>query len=383
VAELLGVEMPEGFIEQVLTSLGFKVESSQKGVWLVEVPAFRVDIDREADLIEEIARFYGYDRIPSEVPQVKPSDSVANRKRDRILKLRRAIFPHGFDEVINPSFADPEKEKVLGSGRDPVAIRNPISTRASVLRTNLLMGLLENAAWNMNRGMEGVHIFEIGNIYYSQGDRPEERLTLGLLATGLLPGRDWRQTPAATDLYVVKGALEAAAAATRYEPCAFEEADHPCFEDGESLTLLYKGQTVGRLGVLKKAIAAAYSLGQAVFAAEVDLAGLFEKQPRPFAYAPVAKFPGVSRDLSFLVDRSVPYREIQKTLDRLAPPLLEGYELRDRFSGPSIPASQVSLSIRFRYRHPQRTLLAEEVDRVEQEIVGQLKSAWNIQLREG
>ncbi len=120
-----------------------------------------------------------------------------------------------------------------------------------------------------------------------------------------------------------------------------------------------------------------------MFAAEVDLDGLFEKQPRPFAYAPVAKFPAVSRDLSFLVDRSVPYQEIQKTLDRLAPPLLEGYELRDRFSGPSIPAGQVSLSMRFRYRHPQRTLLAEDVDRVEQEIIGQLKSAWNIQLREG
>jgi phenylalanyl-tRNA synthetase beta chain len=383
VTELLGVDMPEGFIEQVLTSLGFKVERSQKDIWLVEVPAFRVDIDREADLIEEIARFYGYDRIPSEVPQVKAPDSVANRKRDRILKLRRAIFPHGFDEVINPSFADPEKEKVLGSGREPVRIRNPISARASVLRTNLLMGLLENAAWNMNRGMDGVHIFEIGNTYYGQGDGPEERLTIGVLATGLLPGRDWRQKPAATDLYVVKGALEAAMAAIRYEPCTCEEADHPYFGEGESLTLLYKGQVVGRLGILKKAIPAAYSLDQAVFAAEVDLAGLFEKQPRPFAYAPVAKFPGVSRDLSFFVDRTVPYREIQKTLDRLVSPLLEGYELRDRFSGPSIPAGQVSLSIRFRYRHPQRTLLAEEVDRVEQEIVGQLKSALNIQLREG
>jgi phenylalanyl-tRNA synthetase beta chain len=96
----------------------------------------------------------------------------------------------------------------------------------------------------------------------------------------------------------------------------------------------------------------------------------------------VPKFPGVVRDLSFLVDRNVPYQEIERTLDRMAPPLVEGYELRDRFSGPSIPAGLVSLTVRFRYRHPQRTLRAEEVDRVEQDIIGQLKSAWNIQLRE-
>jgi len=383
VAGLLGVAVPEDFIEQVLTRLGFKLEGSQKGAWLVEVPTFRVDIDREADLIEEVARFYGYDKIPSEVPRVEPPDPTANRGRERILKLRRAFFPHGFDEVINSSFADPEKERVVASGREPVGIRNPISGRASVLRTNLLMGLLENAAWNLNRGMEGVHIFEVGNIYDNQGEKPEERLTLGVLTTGLLPGRDWRQKLAKTDVYVLKGALEAVAAALRYEPCSFEYGDGPYFEEGQSLQVLYKGQAVGRLGVVRKAVAAAYSLDPAVYAAEVDLAGLFERQQRPFSYVPVAKFPAVSRDLSFLVDRSVPYQEIQKTLERLAPPLLEGYELRDRFRGPSIPAGKVSLSIRFHYRHPQKTLLAEEVDRIEQEIINQLKSAWDIQLREG
>ncbi len=383
VAELLGVDVPEAFIEDLLQRLGFKAECSQKGVWLVEPPSFRVDIDREADLVEEIARFYGYDRIPSEVAPVGSFDSAVNRKRDRVLRLRRAILQYGFDEVVNSSFADPEKEAVVLGGREAVPIRNPISARASVLRTNLFMGLLENAAWNRNRGLEGVHIFEVGNVYFCQGEKPEERLTLGLLTTGLLPGRGWLDKPAETDFYVLKGALEAVAAGLRYEPVAFEPADHAPFEEGRGLTLLYKGQAVGRFGVLKRSVAAHYSLDQAVYAAEVDLAGLFEKQPRPFAYAAVPKFPGVSRDLSFLVGRAVPYREIEKALDRLDAPLVEGYELRDRFSGPSIPADKVSLTIRFRYRHPQRTLLAEEVDRVEQEIVGQLKSALDIQLREG
>jgi len=114
-----------------------------------------------------------------------------------------------------------------------------------------------------------------------------------------------------------------------------------------------------------------------------DLSGLFEKTPRTFQYAPVPKFPGVSRDLSFLLDRSIAYHDVGQAMAKLDPPLLEGFELRDRFSGPSIPAEKISLTVRFRFRHPQRTLVAEEVDRVEQDIVGHLKSALNIQLREG
>jgi len=383
VGELLGADVPEAFIEDILGRLGFRLENSQKGVWLVEVPSFRVDIDREADLVEEIARFYGYDKIPSEITPAKSFEFVVNRKRERVLKLRRALLEAGFDEAINWSFADREKESVLRSGREPVPIRNPISVKASVLRTNILMGLLENAAWNRNRGLAGVHIFEVGNIYFCQGEKPEERLTLGVLTTGLLPGQGWQEKPAETDFFVLKGALEAVACALRYEPVSFEKNDHPYFEAGQGLDLVYKGQTVGRLGVLASTVAAAYSLGQAVFAAEVDLAGLFEKSPRPFAYVPVAKFPGASRDLSFLVDRNVAYQDIRKGLEKLAPQLVENFELADRFAGPSIPADKVSLTIRFHYRHPRKTLLAEEVDRVEQEIVGHLKSAWNIQLREG
>jgi phenylalanyl-tRNA synthetase beta chain len=293
------------------------------------------------------------------------------------------LLGYGFDEVINFSFADPEREALIASGRSPVPIRNPISARTSLLRTNLLLGLLENAAWNRHRGLEGVHVFEIGNIYGFQGEKPEERLALGLLTTGALPDRGWQEKSAETDFYHLKGAVEAAAAGLRYEPCSFEPADDPAFEPSRGLALLYKGQRVGRFGVVRPSVASAYDIDRPVFAAEIDLACLFEKQARPFAYAPVPKFPGVVRDLSFLVGRDVPYQDIQRTLDRMAPALVEGYELRDRFAGPSIPAGKVSLTIRFRYRHPQRTLRAEEVDRIEQDIVGQLKSAWDIQLREG
>jgi phenylalanyl-tRNA synthetase beta chain len=384
IAELLGVEVPETFVVDVLGRLGFRVDGAPKGPWRVEVPTFRVDVSREADLVEEIARFYGYDRIPSEVTPVDSFAPVVNRTRDRLARIRETLAGQGLDEVINWSFADPEREAAVASGRSPVAIQNPISNRASVMRTSLFPGLLENAAWNLNRGVEGVHIFELGNVFYWGGDeKHREDLHLGLLSTGLLPGAGFAAPAAATDFYVLKGAVEAALEALRFDPAGFEERDHPSYEPGRALAVLYRGQEIGRLGLLRRDLAASASVDGPVYAAEIDLSALFEKTPRAFEYVPVPKLPGAVRDLSFLMDRSVTYGEIARALGRLDQPLLEGFELVDRFSGAPLPADKVSLTIRLRFRHPQRTLVAGEVDRAEQEIVGHLRSALAIQLREG
>ncbi|HEX2695481.1 MAG TPA: phenylalanine--tRNA ligase subunit beta [Acidobacteriota bacterium] len=381
--DLLGVEVPEDFVPRLLADLGFRVEESQKGTWIAEVPSFRVDIEREADLIEEVARFYGYDRIPSEPTPLCSFEPPANRKRERIQKLRQVLLHHGFDEVINFSFSDPEKEAALGSGKEPVALLNPLSARSATMRTTLMMGLLENAARNLNRGLEGVHIFEAGGVYFRHDEDYCEQLSLGLLATGRLGAPHWQSRPEETDFFVLKGAVEAVMTALRYEPFSFEEAGHPFFEPGEALALVYKSEKVGSLGVLRKALRDLYSVEGTVYAAEIDLAGLMEKQPKPFVFAPVPKFPGAVRDLSFLLDRKLSWRDVQQVLSRLSVPILEGFELTDRFSGPSVPPDKVSLSVRFRYRSAQRTLLAEEVDKAQQEVVGHLRSALNATLREG
>jgi phenylalanyl-tRNA synthetase beta chain len=382
ISELLGVDIPESFVVDVLGRLGFRAESVRKGSWRVDVPTFRVDISREVDLIEEVARFYGYDRIPSAFTPASSFGLSVNRKRERLDRIRETLLGQGLDEVINPSFADPEREKAAAGGREAVAIQNPISNRASVLRTTLLAGLLENAAWNINRGLEGVHVFEMGNVYCWEDEKHREDLHLGLLSTGLLPGAGFSEAAQETDFYVLKGAIEALAEALRFEPIAFEEKDHPSFEPGLAVAILYKGQDVGRLGALRASFAAVVSVERTVYAAEIDLSALFEKTPRPFEVVPVPKLPGVFRDLSFLIDHALAYGDVARVLGKLNQPLLEGFELRDRFAGPSIPSGKISLTIRFRFRHPQRTLVAEEVDRVEQEIIGHLKSALNIPLRE-
>ncbi|MCX6564595.1 MAG: phenylalanine--tRNA ligase subunit beta [Candidatus Aminicenantes bacterium] len=382
IADLLGVEVGDAFVEKTLEDLGFALKANQQGLWRVQVPFFRVDIEREADLIEEIARFFGYDKIPAVVPPFDILEAVPSDK-DRLRKLNEGLFHYGFDEVINQSFADPERESVLRGGKTPVEIRNPISTKASVLRTTLLGGLLENTAWNRNRGQDGVHIFEIGNVYSWNENAAAEEQGLGLSTAGPLGGPHWKGKPAETDLFHLKGALEAALENLRYAPLVFEEAACAFFEDDYSLAVSFKGQTIGRLGQVHGRLLDLYSVKGPVYAAELNLELLFGKQPRAFEYVPLPRFPGVVRDLSFLVGRDVPYQVIKLAIDKLGLPHLEDFEVIDHYAGANIPKDKKSLSLRFTFRNPKATLVAEDVDKAEQKIVKSLISACKIQLREG
>jgi phenylalanyl-tRNA synthetase beta chain len=383
IGELLGVEVEEAFVEKTLQALEFALETQQPGIWRVRVPSYRVDIDREADLIEEVARFFGYENIPSVMPPLSMVEPILDKNKDRLDKIRPVLLHFGFTEVINFSFSDPDRESVLENGIQAIEIRNPISAKASLLRTSLMGGLMEAAAWNRNRGLESVHIFEIGNIYYRDEVTCRERLALGLLSTGLRGEPHWRIRTHEADLFYVKGALEALLGQLRYEPISFESSPHLIFEPGSCLALSYKEERIGSLGEIAGRIRDFYEIKQDAYGAEIDLALLFEKQPRPFAYVPVPKFPAVVRDVSLLVPRAVPYQELKKAMDKLSLPILEGFELIDMYAGESVPEDESSLTVRLVYRHPQRTLLTEEVDKAEQQVLNQLRRAFGAHLREG
>jgi phenylalanyl-tRNA synthetase beta chain len=383
ISDLLGLEIDEEFAVRTLASLGFQVEVQQRGVWQVKVPQFRVDVEREADLIEEIARFYGYDKIPASVPPLRVLEPPMEQKRERINRLRRLLFHNGFDEVLNFSFSDPEKEARFQTGLKAIEIRNPISSRASLLKTTLLGGLLENIVWNKNRGAEGVHLFEIGNVYFWQNETNREQLTLALATTGLVGPVQWRRKSEETDFFRVKGTLESLLTYSRHEPFSFKEEDHPFFEQQFSLALIFKEETVGYCGLLKKNILNSYSLKDPVWAAELNLALLFGKQPYSFEYTPVARFPSITRDVSFIADQSVDYQDIKEVVEKLNIPNLKEFDLYDRFSGSSIPKGKISLSVRFVFCHPQRTLLAKEVDVLQEKIINSLATKFKFQLRKG
>jgi phenylalanyl-tRNA synthetase beta chain len=383
ISELLGVQVDETFVQKTLTDLELGVELQQPGVWRVKAPSWRVDLDREADLIEEVARFYGYEKIPSVVPPLQVVEPIPDKSREKLARVRPLLFHYGFNEVVNFSFSDADRERLLATGFEAIEIRNPISARASLLRTDILGGLLETAAWNKNRGLDAIQIFETGNVYFRDERGCRERLTLGLLSSGMREEPHWRQKSREADFFHLKGACEALLQQLRYEPFSFEKAEHPCFEPGSGLALAYKEEKVGCLGLVAGRLRDAFDLKQPVCAAEIDLELLFGKQPRPFTYEVVAKYPAITRDVSLLVPRDVSYQDICKAIEKVPLPILEEARLIDLYSGESIPKDKISLSFRFIYRHPQRTLLAEEVDRAELQVLIQLKRAFGAQLREG
>jgi phenylalanyl-tRNA synthetase beta chain len=383
ITELLGVEVDEVFVQKTLADLELGVELQQPGIWRVKAPSWRVDLDREADLIEEVARFYGYEKVPSVVPPLQVVAPIPDKSREKLGRVRPLLFHYGFNEVVNFSFSDADKERLLATGLEAIEIRNPISARASLLRTSILGGLLETAAWNKNRGLDAIQIFETGNIYYRDERGCRERLTLGLLSSGMREEPHWRQKSREVNFFHLKGPCEALLQQLRYEPFSFEKAEHPCFEPGSGLALAYKEEKVGYLGQVAGRLTDVFDLKQTVYAAEIDLELLFGKQPKPFTYEAVAKYPAIIRDVSLLVPLDVSYQDICKAIEKVPLPILEEARLISQYFGESNPKDKKSLSFRFIYRHPQRTLLAEEVDRAEQQVLIQLRRAFGAQLREG
>ena len=247
----------------------------------------------------------------------------------------------------------------------------------------MLGGLLENIVWNTNRGVEGIHIFEIGNVYFFNDLTSNEKLTLALATTGLLGKDDWHEQRRPTNFFYLKGACESLLTQLRFAPVTFQAEDISQYENKSSLSVLVKGERIGQMGKIRSEILAAYYHKEPVWAVELDLHSLFLKQPQPFQYSPVIKYPSVIRDISFMADQDVSYQDVKMTVEGLSIPYLEKFELYDRFSGSSVAKGKVSLSFRFHFRHPQRTLLAEEVENYQEKIIKTLSSEFNFQLREG
>ena len=381
--DFLGVAVEAGEIERILAALGFVCEAQAGGVWRVEVPSFRVDVEREADVIEEIARFYGYDRIPSVATPLKVVEPVVNRRRERIDKIRALLLHHGYTEVLNQSFSEPERDARFGTGRDPVVLRNPISARASILRTTLAGSLLDTVGYNLRREAAGVHVFEVGNVYFRSGEQPAEQLALGLAGLGPLGPGGWDAPGEETDFFDLKGTCEALMSLLRLIPFDFAAGSCPWLEPDRSLDLTYKGDKVGSLGCLRKDLALREGLPEAVWMAEIDLSTLLAKVPPAFQMVPAGRFPSVVRDIAFLADRDLPYQEIRKAVEKAAPAALESFSLADRYEGEGVPPDKVSLTLRLVFRHPQRTLVADEVDKLEQALLLQLQAAVRVEPRAG
>ncbi len=379
IARLLGQEVPAPEIPRILQPLGFTVRdlpaTTGRG-WQVVVPTFRVDVTREADLIEEVGRHFGFDRLPVTFPaltspQAPPAPAVA---RDRL--VRQVLTSSGFSEAM--TFAFIERQAALpfcDPGVEPAEIANPLSEKFAVLRPSLLPGLLDACAHNRRRERKDVRLFETGSRFTREG----EGRAAAFAWYGAASGPHWSAPTRTVDFFDAKGVVEQICAAFGIAP-TFSPAERPYLVRGRTaeVTMEADGKTVvlGVVGQLSPRLAEArgFPPAEEIYGAEIDM-GAVESCARgdDLRAEPLPRFPSIVRDVSILVDEALPAATVRGTIRSAAPPALVSIVEFDRYRGKGMPEGRVSLSLRLTYRSPDRTLTDEEAQDATERIVDALK----------
>lgn len=392
-SDLIGMKFSAGEIARTLSAIEIESTVVDDGTLLVNPPSFRVDLEREIDLIEEVARLKGYNEIPCTLPCVPmsfPEDDPDRRLRKRLAALMTA---QGFYQAINYSFVNPKHFDMIGIPaedelRRAVALLNPLAEDQSVMRTMLLPGLLENLRRNVNYQTVDVRLFEVGKVFIASGNgQPREHHRLAAVLCG-------RRQPGApllydggvmTDIYDARGVVEQLLDGLRLNPVNFagEGSGAVVYADPAIFMQVRSGdRLLGHLGKVAGPVLKAFAIKQEVFFVELDLDLLVGALPAPKAFVPLPKFPGVKRDLAVLVPESVPGGEMVQAIVDSGELLVEHVEIFDVFRGRHLEQGLKSIGITISYRAADQTLEDEAVDRIHTKITEMILSRFNGQLRE-
>jgi phenylalanyl-tRNA synthetase beta chain len=363
----LSVETDE--IVRILTGLGFERLDGSGSRMTFRVPSWRIDVEQEEDLVEEVARHTGYDKIGSELPPSSMSGEYQPSEMQQ-RSLRRALNACGFDEAINFSFIQQESRfdlipSLAGHEGDQPQLENPIIEDAAWMRSTLLPGLLGSVRHNLNHGIRDVRLFEIGRIFSisKAGELPDETLALGIVATGGVLEEDKAQAERDLDFFDLKGALEAGIDWMNFAPLSFTPTSSRHLRVGQSALISSSdGKQLGTIGRLAENVAASYKFRQPVYVMELDLNALLSGPAKVIQYSPLPKYPSVMRDISLLVDRTVSLADIFAVVNKQQVAECRSVKLVGTFEGGSIPASKRSVTLRLEYRSDERTLRDEEVE---------------------
>jgi phenylalanyl-tRNA synthetase beta chain len=363
----LSVETDE--IIRILTGLGFERAGESEGRINFKVPSWRIDVEQEEDLVEEVARHTGYDKIGSELPPSSDSGEYQPSEMQQ-RSLRRALNAFGFDEAINFSFIQQENRFDLipwlaGREEHQPQLANPIIEDAAWMRSTLLPGLLTSLRHNLNHGIRDVRLFEIGRVFSGLGDQelPQERLALALIATGGALEENRAQPERELDFFDLKGALEAAIDWMNLSPLRFAQASARHLRPGQTAMIkLADGTSIGSIGRLAEHVAASYKFRQPVYVSELDLSALLSGPAKAIQYSPLPRYPSVTRDISLLVNRNVALDEIFAAVNNQHVADCRSVKLVGTFEGGNIQSSKRSVTLRLEYRSDDRTLRDEEVE---------------------
>jgi phenylalanyl-tRNA synthetase beta chain len=379
VARILGAEIPREEVERILRGLGFVAESSPSDAWVVTAPSFRVDISREVDLVEEVARHVGYDQLPSRVRPAPPRVEK-DVTREKLLATTSLLVSLGFHEIITSSMVDPaEGEKFSAS--TPVVLENPLSQDASAMRASAVPSMLRAIRWNLDRDANDVKLFELGKTYsMGASQTPEEHRVLTLGSTGHRRAASVYDGEAALDFFDLKGEVEAILSAFELSDLKFEISGPPYLQPRQCGRFLVGEAELAVLGQIHSDIVRDYKLRQPVWVAEINFERLLEFPLRTKKFRAISKFPAVERDFSLIVPEAIDYAKISSAVAALGLSEIQGFYAADRFRGGSIPSGHYSLLLRVTFQSQARTLTGEEIESFSQRLLGALAQS-GIKLR--
>ena len=358
----------------------------------VGVPSFRRDVHREVDLIEEVARLYGYDRIEPVVSAPSRDESADAREREEDLRgrqderrrLRDTMAGFGFTEVVTHSLLHPDLNQLIDPSRPGVLIDNPLSPELSAMRTSLAATVLNVVRWNANRKVRDIRIFEAGRVYWpKKSGLPDEPEHLCIAVTGQRHAPHWDGPPEAFDFFDFKGLTEALLGRLgldRVETVPYDNVD-PLFDADRTGELLADGVRTGRYGAVSHRVLDRYEIREPVWIGVIDCGVVFGRASGQRVYHSSPKYPALERDLAIVVPEEVSHRDILEEIRACSGDLLEAVELFDVYRGEQIAAHCKSMAYAMRYRSADRTLTDAEVTRLQDKVLRRLASRYRAELR--
>jgi phenylalanyl-tRNA synthetase beta chain len=377
--KLLGLSIPGVEVENIFSRLGFSTEKTEQG-WVVTVPPRRSDITLEVDLIEELIRLYGYDKLPES--EARSLMQLHARPETKVyLSTLRTIFRDlGFNEVVTYSFVDKKLQTLLNPEATAKALINPITADMDVMRTNLWPGLINTLLYNQNRQQSRVRLFEIGLRFILKDNKLEQqRVISGLISGAALP-EQWSASKRDADFFDLKGDLQNVFKSTfMSDQFIFKAHQHPALHPGQTAEIYCDDKVIGVMGALHPSIAQNLSITDKVFMFELVLDHLeTARLPRS---QEISKFPEIRRDLAILVNDTIPAQRIQDTIKQVAGALLRDVNVFDVYQGKGIGVDQKSIALALILQHATRTLRDEEVADVVDRVIVALKDQFAAVLR--
>ena len=390
---LLGFKIEPSEAIRILRALEYEVESAGANTYKVTVPTHRLDVQEgAADLIEDIVRIYGYDRVPTTLLSEPLPKQQANEPIVFEEKVRDILVDAGLQEVVCYALTAPEKETpLLGEVENYVRLKNPISSERVVMRQSVLASVLEIAASNL-RHTDDVRLFELGFAYIPKragsvsDGLPDEPRRLAIVMTGNCGQEFWQDGGAKDkqplDFFELKGVIEALAEDLHLRKTMYQPAKVAYLHPGKSATLLAGDQVIGSFGQLHPKVAQAYGLGErTILVAEFDVEALQAATPVRYSYTPVPRFPAALRDVAVVVDEAISAERIEAEIRTAGGDLLGGVRLFDLYRGNQIPAGTKSLAYALSYQASDRTLADKEIDKAHKKIEDRLKQVLQATIR--